>query len=282
MRLLFTILIASFLLQSCGDVSAAMFAGGDGTYDFKNEWLDPEYHVDETKIHLMDFQSDDDTIYSLYVGDIAQIATDTIILYLHGNAKSMDSFWETAGLFANLGGSHHFGFIMYDYRGFGRSTGRSTGEESMAADYNAVVSYLLSQGLTSDRLVVVGSSLGSLAAGPAAAGGSDISINKLVMEKPQSTANVIMQNATGLSLPASMITSYKFDLAQNMEDYVGELLWMHGTEDDVAPVETAEAAMQKHQGSYYQEAVYDGAGHGLRWDIGDEEWSNVVLDFIRR
>ena len=126
----------------------------------------------------------------------------------------MDQFWETAGLFANLGGSHHFGFIMYDYRGFGRSTGRSTGEESMAADYNAVVSYLLSQGLTSDRLVVVGSSLGSLAAGPAAAGGSDIAINKLVMEKPQSTANVIMQNATGLSLPASMITSYKFDLAQ--------------------------------------------------------------------
>jgi hypothetical protein len=37
-------------------VSAAMFAGGDGTYDFKNEWLDPEYHVDESKIHLMDFR----------------------------------------------------------------------------------------------------------------------------------------------------------------------------------------------------------------------------------
>ena len=28
-----------------------------------------------------------------------------------------------------------------------------------------------------------------------------IPINKLVMETPQSTANVIMQNATGLSLP---------------------------------------------------------------------------------
>jgi pimeloyl-ACP methyl ester carboxylesterase len=101
------------------------------------------------------------------------------------------------------------------------------------------------------------------------------------MEVPQSTANVIMQNATGLSLPASMITSYKFDLGQNIEDYPGELLWMHGTEDDVAPVETAEAAMQKHRGTYYQEAVYEGAGHGLRWDIGDDEWSKVVLDFIR-
>jgi pimeloyl-ACP methyl ester carboxylesterase len=170
---------------------------------------------------------------------------------------------------------------MYDYRGFGWSTGRSTGEESMAADYDAVLSFLQAQGLTSDRMIVVANSLGSLPAGPAAAGGSRIPVQKLVMEVPQSTANVIMQNATGLSLPASMITSYKFDLGQNMEDYTGELLWMHGTEDAVAPIETAEAAMQKYQGAYYQEAVYEGAGHGLRWDIGDDEWSKVVLDFIR-
>lgn len=280
--LLFIAAALSLFLTSCGgDISAAMFAGGDGTYDFKNEWLDPEYHVDESKIHLMDFASDNDTIYALYLGDISQIATDTIILYLHGNASSMDSFWETAGLFANLAGQHHYGFMMYDYRGFGWSTGRSTGAESMAADYDAVVSYLKDQGLTSDRLVVVANSLGSLPAGPAAAGGSIIPIQKLVMEVPQSTANVIMQNATGLSLPSSMITSYKFDLGEDMANYPGELLWMHGTADAVAPYETAEAAMQQHNGSYYQEAIYPDMGHGLRWDIGDEEWAGTILDFMR-
>jgi pimeloyl-ACP methyl ester carboxylesterase len=283
MRILLSIAAAlSLFLTSCGgDISAAMFAGGDGTYDFKNEWLDPEYHVDESKIHLMDFASDNDTIYALYLGDISQIATDTIILYLHGNASSMDSFWETAGLFANLAGQHHYGFMMYDYRGFGWSTGRSTGAESMAADYDAVVTYLKDQGLTSDRLVVVANSLGSLPAGPAAAGGSIIPIQKLVMEVPQSTANVIMQNATGLSLPSSMITSYKFDLGEDMANYPGELLWMHGTADAVAPYETAEAAMQQHNGSYYQEAIYPDMGHGLRWDIGDEEWAGTILDFMR-
>ena len=283
MRILLSIAAAlSLLLTSCGgDISAAMFAGGDGTYDFKNEWLDVEYHVDESKIHLMDFASNNDTIYALYLGDISQIATDTIILYLHGNASSMDSFWETACLFANLGGPHHYGFMMYDYRGFGWSTGRSTGAESMAADYAAVVSYLKDQGLTSDRLVVVANSLGSLPAGPAAAGGSIIPIQKLVMEVPQSTANVIMQNATGLSLPSSMITSYKFDLGEDMANYPGELLWMHGTADAVAPYETAEAAMQQHNGSYYHEAIYPDMGHGLRWDIGDEEWAGTILDFMR-
>ena len=274
--------IAASVLYSCTDVSAALLGGGHGTYDFKNDYLDLEFQVDESKIHLLDLESgEQDTIYALYVGDFAQIATDTIIVFLHGNTPSMDGYWQSAGLFANLLDKHHYGFIMYDYRGFGWSTGQTTGAESMAADYDAVLSFLQAQGLTSDRMVVVANSLGSLPAGPAAAGGSRIPVQKLIMEVPQSTSNVIMQNATGLSLPASMITGYRFDLGQNMEDYTGELLWMHGTEDAVAPIETAEAAMQKHQGAYYKEAVYDGAGHGLRWDIGDEEWSKVVLDFMR-
>lgn len=274
--------IAASVLYSCTDVSAALLGGGHGTYDFKNDYLDLEFQVDESKIHLLDLESgEQDTIYALYVGDFAQIVTDTIIVFLHGNTPSMDGYWQIAGLFANLLDKHHYGFIMYDYRGFGWSTGQTTGAESMAADYDAVLSFLQAQGLTSDRMVVVANSLGSLPAGPAAAGGSRIPVQKLIMEVPQSTSNVIMQNATGLSLPASMITGYRFDLGQNMEDYTGELLWMHGTEDAVAPIETAEAAMQKHQGAYYQEAVYEGAGHGLRWDIGDEEWSRVVLDFMR-
>ena len=280
-KLLFLAAVAS-VLYSCADVSAALLSGGNGTYDFKNDYLDIEYQVDESKIHLLDLESGtQDTIYALYLGDFAQIATDTIIVFLHGNTPSMDGYWQTAGLFANLVNKHHYGFIMYDYRGFGWSSGQTTGAESMAADYDAVVSFLQAQGLTSERMVVVANSLGSLPAGPAAGGASRIPVDKLIMEVPQSTANVIMQNATGLSLPASMITNYKFDLGEDMEAYRGELLWMHGTEDAVAPIETAEAAMQKHNGSYYQEAVYDGAGHGLRWDIGDEEWSKVVLDFIR-
>ena len=283
MRYLFLFLsAASLLFTSCdGDISAAMFAGGDGTYDFKNEWLDSKYHVDESKIHLLNFESDDDTVYSLYLGDFAQIATDTIIVYLHGNAASMDQFWQTAGLFANLVDQHHYGFIMYDYRGFGWSTGQSTGAESMAADYDAVLEFLEDQGLTSDRMIVFASSLGALAAGPASAGGSRIPIDKRVMEIPQSTSNVIMQNTSGLSLPSSMITSYKFDIGEDLANYDGELLWMHGTADKTAPYETAKAAMYMHEGSYFTEAIYEDVGHGLRWAIGDEEWSRVVLEFIR-
>jgi pimeloyl-ACP methyl ester carboxylesterase len=269
-----------FVFNSCSDIGSFMLYGGDGDYIFTNADLDPEYHVDEDKLHLFTVPSDDDTVYGLYIGDFSQIESDTIIVYLHGNAPSMDGFWSTVAVMANLGGKHRYGVVMYDYRGFGKSTGTSRNEETMAADYDAIMLWLEDRGLESDRMVVFANSLGSLPAGPAAAGGSRIPIEKLVLEVPQSSANVIMQNSTGLSLPSSMITEYNFDIGKNMEDYTEQLLWMHGALDDVAPLETAMGAVQRHNGSYYREEVYQDAGHGLRWDIGTEEWSRVLHEFI--
>lgn len=278
-KVLFCIALV-FVFTSCSDIGSFMLYGGDGDYIFTNADLDPEYHVDEDKLHLFTAPSDDDTIYGLFLGDFSQIESDTIIVYLHGNAPSMDGFWSTVAVMANLGGKHRYGVVMYDYRGFGKSTGTSRNEETMAADYDAIMLWLEDRGLESDRMVVFANSLGSLPAGPAAAGGSRIPIEKLVLEVPQSSANVIMQNSTGLSLPSSMITEYNFDIGKNMEDYTEQLLWMHGALDDVAPLETAMGAVQRHNGSYYREEVYQDAGHGLRWDIGTEEWSRVLHEFI--
>ncbi|MDA8571498.1 alpha/beta fold hydrolase [Schleiferiaceae bacterium] len=278
-KVLFCIALG-FVFNSCSDIGSFMLYGGDGDYIFTNADLDPEYHLDEDKLHLFTVPSDDDTVYGLYIGDFSQIESDTIIVYLHGNAPSMDGFWLTVAVMANLGGKHRYGVVMYDYRGFGKSTGTSRNEQTMAADYDAIMLWLEDRGLESDRMVVFANSLGSLPAGPAAAGGSRIPIEKLVLEVPQSSANVIMQNSTGLSLPSSMITEYNFDIGKNMEDYTEQLLWMHGALDDVAPLETAMGAVQRHNGSYYREEVYQDAGHGLRWDIGTEEWSRVLHEFI--
>ena len=267
-------------MASCADIGSAMFFGGDGDYDFSNDNLDPAYQIDESKIHLFTVPSDEDTIHGLFLGDFSQLENDTIIYYLHGNGPSMDGFWSTVAVLANLGEQHRYGVVMYDYRGYGKSSGSTQNAATMAADYDAVLEWMEDRGLTSDRLVVMANSLGSLPAGPAAAGGSRIPVEKLIMEVPQSSADVIIQNATGLSLPSSMITEYNFDLGQNMEDYPGELLWMHAEEDKVAPVETARGAMQRHDGSYYREEVYPNVGHGLRWDIGNDEWTRVIHEFI--
>ena len=274
------ILASLFLLTSCLDISAVMLYGGPGKYNFTNASLDSIDHVDESKIHRLQTFSDQDTVEILYVGDYSQIESDTIILYLHGNVPSMDGYWTTVAHIANIGEQHRYGVMMYDYRGYGKSTGTSTDETSLASDYESVVSWLQDQGLDRDRLIVFANSIGSLTAGPAAAGGSLIPIEKLIMETPQSSSAIIMQNSTGLSLPSSMLTNFEFDLSVEMLNYPGELLWMHGVLDATAPFNDAASAMRSHEGSYFEEAIYPSAGHALRWEIGNEEWDRVLLNFI--
>ena len=212
---------------------------------------------------------------NIYIYAYMHIYTYT---YIHSIASpwidQLQGGWEGDSYFFSF--SHFFYFVQLSWA----IAKTSRNEQTMAADYDAIMLWLEDRGLESDRMVVFANSLGSLPAGPAAAGGSRIPIEKLVLEVPQSSANVIMQNSTGLSLPSSMITEYNFDIGKNMEDYTEQLLWMHGALDDVAPLETAMGAVQRHNGSYYREEVYQDAGHGLRWDIGTEEWSRVLHEFI--
>ena len=51
---------------------------------------------------------------------------------------------------------------MFDYRGFGNSTGQSENIETMIADVEACASWLFGKGLSNDRLILYGYSLGTL------------------------------------------------------------------------------------------------------------------------
>ena len=50
-KVLFCIALG-FVFTSCSDIGSFMLYGGDGDYIFTNADLDPEYHVDEDKLHL--------------------------------------------------------------------------------------------------------------------------------------------------------------------------------------------------------------------------------------
>ena len=90
-------------------------------------------------VHLftLDSQTPDEStptkIYAQYLGDISRIATDTVILYCHGNYAHMDAYWQRAKILANVGGKHRFGVLMMDYRGFGLSEGAATEDGMISA-----------------------------------------------------------------------------------------------------------------------------------------------------
>src|SRR3954469_7133573 len=123
--------------------------------------LDASYSIAQNLISVFSLQSQASdessatTIKAIYIGDISKIATDTVIMYCHGNKWHMDFYWQRAKLLAHVGGKHHYGVLMIDYRGYGLSEGDPT-EEGMYTDVDAALQWLRMNGLSNNRLVMYG------------------------------------------------------------------------------------------------------------------------------
>ena len=78
------------------------------------------------------------------------------VLYLHGNAGDLQSWGYHADLYVDAGHD----FLVVDYRGYGKSDGRISGEAELHADVQKVWDWLAAR-VDSNRITVVGYSLGS-------------------------------------------------------------------------------------------------------------------------
>src|SRR5215213_2533482 len=85
-----------------------------GEVDFT---LDAPYKIPDSLVHLFTLNSkaSDESkavkIYAVYIGSMQRIATDTVILYCHGNKDHMDFYWPRAQLLANTRSKNRFGVL---------------------------------------------------------------------------------------------------------------------------------------------------------------------------
>ncbi len=81
---------------------------------------------------------------------------DGVVLFLHGNAGNLETWFTAAPAFRRA----NFDLVMPDYRGFGKSTGRIEGQAQLEADVCAVWDALATAYLGKPR-VIYGRSLGT-------------------------------------------------------------------------------------------------------------------------
>lgn len=249
--------------------------------------LDASYTIADSMIHLfqLDSKTDDENsptkIWVEYLGDPARIATDTIILYAHGNADNMDSYWQRTKLLANLGHKHRFGVMTFDYRGYGLSEGSPT-EAGMYADFQACVEWLRQNGVSESRLVYYGFSLGSASATELTAHPKTISPSWLILEAPFASAEVMAQDGSGLAMPGSFVTNIKIDNAEEIKLVQQPFLWIHGIDDHFLSYENHGLVVwNNYSGSRGEKLSVAGAGHSsIVSTLGAEAYSEAVLNFI--
>jgi len=246
--------------------------------DFK---LDSIYNVQN--IHEFSVNSNGFDIAAIYIGELSDIDTDTIILYCHGQTRHMDHYWQRAKLLANCGGKERYGVLMFDYRGYGKSEGTPT-EQGMYEDVRAAYQWLLNEGASSQRIIIYGFSLGSAPATDLAAYGMSNEFPiKLILESPFASTDFIAQESTLIEVSASYITDLEFDNAEKIKLVDQPLMWMHGIEDDYVAITNGEAIISNYSGVDSTYVRVEGANHGqdgVPQTMGYQNYLNAVQEFI--
>lgn len=249
--------------------------------------LDSTYAIPDSLIHVFTLQSQTKeeasptSIYAIYIGDINAINTDTIIFYAHGNKWHMDFYWQRAKLLANTGGKNRFGVMMVDYRGYGLSEGEPT-EEGLYADVNAGLQWLKERGLSGERLIMYGFSLGSAPATELTANPEVVSPAKLILEAPFASAEVMVQDAALLAMPATYFTNLEIDNAEEIKKVEVPFLWIHGVDDDFLSIKThGEVVFKNYKGVKAVPLRVESAGHdNVPAVLGFDNYLGQLTTFI--
>jgi pimeloyl-ACP methyl ester carboxylesterase len=150
------------------------------------------------------------------------------MLHLHGNADSAFSPWQVRHCEALRRAG--FNVLEIDYRGFGRTPGDAS-EAFMYEDAEAAYQALLRRGVTANRIILLGHSLGS---GPAVQLAARHEAAALVLfgaftSIPDAAANRYPY------LPVRMAIKVQFDSLARMHDVHMPLLIAHSRRDAVIP-----------------------------------------------
>lgn len=291
------IVLFSIVLVSCMRLDSNLYNNDNSITEYQLDnytgeqdfILDANYKIPDSLVHhftlssLASGESNATTIHAIYLGSINKIATDTVIMYCHGNKWHMDFYWQRAKLLAHTGGKNHYGLLMIDYRGFGLSEGAPT-EEGMYADVDAALQWLKLKGLTNNRLMIYGFSLGSAPTCELTAHPRTLTPSKVILEAPFASAAVMTQDGSQLSMPGSYLSNLKIDNAEEIKLIQQPLMWIHGTKDMFLNMEThGQVVYDNHSGIYKEAHKIADADHGeVPEKYGFTEYLSDIHTFITK
>lgn len=158
------------------------------------------------------------------------------VLFHHGNAGNISHRLDTLRIFHDLG----VNVLIYDYRGYGRSSG-SPSEEGLYLDARAAWDWLTeTRGIVSEKIILFGRSLGGAVASELA---TQVPAGGLIVE---STFTSVPDIGAELYwwLPVRMLSRMNFNAAANMAQVRMPVLIVHSVEDEIIPFSHGERLRQ--------------------------------------
>jgi uncharacterized protein len=179
--------------------------------------------------------ADGETINALFFRNKSK----DVILYFHGNAGNLGGWQFVAEDFTALG----YNFMIIDYRGYGKSSGRVS-EWGLYQDAQAAYDFLLTKGFDHTRIIIYGRSIGSGVAMDLAA---KESCQGLILEAPFISMSKLANEKLPFLFP-SLYLKYRFDNINKIGKVRCPVIFLHGSDDTLIPPAHSDALFEKFKG----------------------------------
>ena len=156
--------------------------------------------------------------------------SDVWLLYFHGNGETMAAYLPVTTRLHALG----LNVLMLEYRGYGNSEGVPS-EDGLYRDAEACYSWLAEQGVSPERIVVYGFSLGS---GVAVELASRVPLGALILEAPYTSLPDVARAAYRMVPPKLM--KNRFASKERIADIETPTLFIHAEDDRTVPYSQGE------------------------------------------
>lgn len=153
-----------------------------------------------------------------------------IVFYYHGNAGSLASWGQWASVFQE----HGWDVFMYDYRGYGKSTGWIHNETQLHVEAEEIYQKIIPE-YQDKRVILYGRSLGT---GIAAKLATIHEPESLVLCTPYYNFDDVVKYNYPL-VPVSILLKYKFRTNHYLKALSCPIYLLHGTEDELVPYESS-------------------------------------------
>lgn len=168
-------------------------------------------------------------------------STSPVVLLCHGNGGNIAYRLAKLQLLRRAGAS----VLLFDYRGYGRSTGKPS-EQGTYEDGEAAYRFLLSTGVAPGRIVLYGESLGNgiaielAARHPGGYGG-------LVVDSAFTSIKAMAKRVFP-HLPASWLVRYRYDNLAKIGKVDRPALFLHSPDDEIVPYAMGRALFEADPG----------------------------------
>ena len=263
---IFVCLAAAALLASCVKLDFFLYDSGEASlddYDFTSEDLDG-IPPDRITSELIPVGDSGDEMHVIFVKrDVSKLDSrfspddGLTVVYSHGNYLNMLQYFYRLSYWEDMG----FNVLMYDYRGYGASSGE-TNENNIYEDVETAYDYAAAQdgvGL----LFAVGRSMGGAPTIYLCSDEADRDLAACFVESTFSGTDQLVDDAANFDLVGSWFVDTAFDSVGRIADIDTPFLIMHGTKDQTVDFSNGERLWDAVEGNNPANRFYkvEGATH---------------------